>query len=650
MPRWTQLIAWLRASLRLKLATAVVLTVLAALLAQGLYFDAYLRQSFHALAAQRVQQAFERVQAQISGIEQRLLGGVDFVRNDEPMLASVALINRYQDKANYNPFLIDEEKKTLAEGLLSRVRLLPIDLVVLYGQDDELIAWVRRDAADFELGLISYLNGQPLVLTRKDKVAEYQTGQLPPDKQLSLRHQASYALEQAQRAPLVTRSRLGADLLIESHYTLTDRQRGLTLVHVEMAQRVDAALMQLLSRDLDLQVSLSFDPADKASALPLAAKLPTQPLSERDASHSYQSVRRLNTLDGDAYIQITLDKSRQEELVAAQRLRALALTLAVGVLVLWLARLWMQGALVEPLRALMLQVKRVRSADYSVQAPVRTGDEIESISLSLGTLALAVAEREARLQQARNEQEFLSLHDSLTGLPNRRCMGQKLDAAVARGASDGTSFALLFIDLDQFKLVNDTLGHAVGDQLLQQIGQRMLAHTRPSDTLARIGGDEFNLLITPLHDPSELQALLERYLHLFDHPYPCASSTLSITASIGVAVYPSDGRDASSLLKHADLAVYQAKDSGRARYCLYSDELSQRAERRNQIIHALDLAIEAGDQFHLVYQPKVSVRSGAVVAAEALIRWQSPQWGLVSPAQFIPLAEETGQIAALAGC
>ena len=208
--------------------------------------------------------------------------------------------------------------------------------------------------------------------------------------------------------------------------------------------------------------------------------------------------------------------------------------------------------------------------------------------------------------------------------------------------------AVLFLDLDQFKLVNDTLGHGVGDALLVQVGQRLRIGARSADTLARIGGDEFNVLLENVNDTVGVEVSVAKYLNLFREPFRCGDHQISTTVSIGVALYPKDGEDSMVLLRNADLAMYKAKDSGRDRYSYYSEDLSKRVRLRADMIHALHEAIDAGGQFVLHYQPKVSSGTGRMVAAEALLRWESPMFGSVppwssflwprKPARFLPSA------------
>jgi diguanylate cyclase (GGDEF)-like protein len=333
--------------------------------------------------------------------------------------------------------------------------------------------------------------------------------------------------------------------------------------------------------------------------------------------------------------------------VNTHRSRFLMMLALVAICALLMMRRVMLQSLALPLHKLMSQIRRVEQGDYANTPLVSSGDELQEISRSVNHLASAVQEREASLERARKEEEYRSNHDSLTGLNNRRFFTQRLDHALNLAHRQKSQLAVLFLDLDQFKLVNDTLGHGVGDDLLVQVGQRLKIGARSTDTLARIGGDEFNVLLENVSDAVGVEVSVAKYLNLFREPFRCGDHQISITVSIGVVLYPKDGEDSMVLLKNADLAVYKAKESGRDRYSYYSEDLSKRARLRADMIHALHEAIDAGDQFMLYYQPKVSSSTGLMVAAEALLRWKSPVFGNVAPLEFIPLAEETGQILAI---
>jgi len=238
---------------------------------------------------------------------------------------------------------------------------------------------------------------------------------------------------------------------------------------------------------------------------------------------------------------------------------------------------------------------------------------------------------------------YLAQHDSLTDLPNRTLFSDRLSQALALAQRQKTKLAVLFLDIDHFKHINDSLGHAIGDCLLQSIVQRLLACVRNSDTVSRQGGDEFVILFSEVAQPQDAVVGANKILQALSTPYLIEQHDLHVTVSIGIATYPDDGTEAEGLMKNADLAMYSAKESGRNNYKFFKPEMNARAVERQFIENGLRQAIER-QEFVLHYQPKINLETGAIIGAEALMRWHHPQRGLVSPAQFIPVAEECGFI------
>jgi diguanylate cyclase (GGDEF)-like protein/PAS domain S-box-containing protein len=235
-----------------------------------------------------------------------------------------------------------------------------------------------------------------------------------------------------------------------------------------------------------------------------------------------------------------------------------------------------------------------------------------------------------------------SLHDPLTGLANRLLMEQRLAGAIVDAQRDSRCAAVVFLDLDRFKNVNDTLGHRVGDELLMSVGRRLQGAVRASDTVARIGGDEF-VIIADLNVPADGSVIVQQLLDVFREPFSICGMVLHATASMGVSISPDDGIDAESLLRNADVAMYIAKDRGRNQCFSYAREMHVAAARRLTTENDLRRALE-NDEFELFYQPAVDLQTGHAVAAEALIRWHHPSRGLLAPNEFIDIAEETGLI------
>ena len=246
-------------------------------------------------------------------------------------------------------------------------------------------------------------------------------------------------------------------------------------------------------------------------------------------------------------------------------------------------------------------------------------------------------------QQAEKRLRFIATHDPLTALPNRMMFSERLNHRLGLQRRQKDQLAVLFIDLDRFKNINDTLGHGAGDQMLQDVAGRLSDCVRQSDIVARQGGDEFVVLIEEFSDPRDVSIVAEKILCEVSKPLMLQGKEYHITASIGIATYPDDGGDIQTLLKNADIAMYRAKEQGKNNYQFYSKKTNGHSIERLALESGLRHAL-ARDELLLFYQPKIDVRTGLITGAEALLRWQHPEMGLISPAQCIPLAEETGLI------
>ncbi len=293
--------------------------------------------------------------------------------------------------------------------------------------------------------------------------------------------------------------------------------------------------------------------------------------------------------------------------------------------------------------------------DGAWSAPIRTHDDV-----LLGRLLVrsGVPNASARrcvedaawlagiaIERQRTEQRIrhMAHHDELTGLPNRALLHDRMTQALGQARRTGRPVAVLFLDLDGFKYINDSLGHAVGDRLLRAVAGRLQAIVREGDTVARLGGDEFVVMLVDLLQPEAAAPVAQEIVQALSRPMRADEHLLHVTASIGLSTFPADGDSAELLLRQADAAMYRAKARGRNGVQSYTRDMGLQAHQRVELQSALRLAVERG-QFELHYQPQVDPASGRVVAVEALIRWPHPTLGLVSPDRFIPLAEETGLI------
>jgi len=298
-----------------------------------------------------------------------------------------------------------------------------------------------------------------------------------------------------------------------------------------------------------------------------------------------------------------------------------------------------------------------QSGNYSIRVPRYGEDEIGSLARSFNLMLETIEENQLerdkanealhlnrrRLERAVKDLQYLANYDSLTQLPNRALCMDRIKYALKGASRANTMVAVLFLDLDHFKDVNDSLGHAVGDQLLKATSQRLLERIRAEDTLARLGGDEFVIILNHIKDTENVIDVVDKIVGSFEEPFKLSSYEVNTTVSIGACMYPTDGVDVDSLMKAADAAMYKAKEVGRNTHEFYQSDLNQLANRRHQLANELRNAVKNNELF-LVFQPQLNLPSNRVIGAEVLLRWHSPLLGHISPAEFIPIAESTGLI------
>jgi diguanylate cyclase (GGDEF)-like protein len=287
--------------------------------------------------------------------------------------------------------------------------------------------------------------------------------------------------------------------------------------------------------------------------------------------------------------------------------------------------------------------KEIREAE-TMQAA--SDDHVTMLQQANAHLVIATIEAQKlaeQVQMAKDQLDHLAHHDALTDLPNRMLLQDRLEQAIELARRQDRRLAVMFMDLDRFKHINDSLGHPVGDQLLQSVAQRLLACVRHSDTISRQGGDEFVLLLSFIEHAEDAALSAQKMLASISQPHHIDGHDLHINVSIGISIYPDDGRDAETLIKSADTAMYHAKESGRNNYKFFEQGMNDRAVQRQSIEADLRGALER-QEFVLYYQPKINLHSGAIVGVEALIRWRHPERGLVLPKQFVSIAEDCGLI------
>lgn len=307
-----------------------------------------------------------------------------------------------------------------------------------------------------------------------------------------------------------------------------------------------------------------------------------------------------------------------------------------------------EGAVIDDEAAVLKREKSAAAREVAAADAIQaTADErmimLQQANAHLVTAAIEAHKLAEQIETAKIQLDHLAHHDVLTGLPNRLLLQDRLSQAIELARRQGRQLAVMFLDLDRFKYINDSLGHAVGDQLLQSIAQRLVGCVRHSDTVSRQGGDEFVLLLASIEHAEDAALSAQKLLAATVLSHRIDRHDLHISVSIGISIYPNDGQDTEALLKNADIAMYHAKENGRNNYKFFEQDMNARAIQRQSIEASLRRALDR-QEFVLLYQPKINLRSGAIVGVEALIRWQHPERGLLLPAQFVPIAEDCGLI------
>ncbi len=624
---------------KLSLLLIVIIVLSSAML--GFYFDTFLKENYFQTTQKRMYHGFYRISSDLSKITDDLSRGTDFIQRDENILASIDLVNNYQDKMHYNAILLDEEKKSIAQLLLTKVKLSLKHDIALYDKNQELIAYVVKEAGGYLLSFISYENGSKVLYRKHEHEALYTKEPFQEHPQIPFKHIAYYRNDQLLQHAVITYHLFQDEIFVRSHRSIFSSGAKEVLAHIEITCQFGNAYLNTLSENLDMAVMVTRDQKYARYARPLLENKALEQMHISQTDEAYYGAASLKTEEGPVYVVATLNKALLKSALDENRKKLLIFLLLGTAAVLLLLRFFFARTLSRPLETLMEQIKKIEKGDYSRSKLVNTRDELETISKNVRQLATTVRERESALQKSQEDLEYLSYHDALTDLPNRRLFELRLDHALELSKRNGTKAAVLFLDCDHFKQTNDTLGHNVGDELLKAVSKRLEKGLRKTDTLARIGGDEFTVLIEEVDNIDEVNTVIEKISEDFKAAFLCGEHKISITASVGIALYPDDGSDSMTLIKNADLAMYKSKEKGRNRHTFFSKKLSDFLEERTKQTRALKSAAEKSDEFTLLYQPKISLHNNKTTAVEALIRWDSPELGFVPTEQFISLAEET---------
>ena len=393
----------------------------------------------------------------------------------------------------------------------------------------------------------------------------------------------------------------------------------------------------------------------------------------RDYVELFTPIIHEGEFEGSVYLRSDL-RVVQERMVWF--LGVVAGVLAASMLVTLVLSHPMQRVITDPLLRLSAIARRITTEkNYSLRVAGECRDELGTLIIDFNAmldeiqsrddeleehrtrLEERVAQRTRELEAANRElaaskeqaesvarrMEYHAHHDALTGLPNRVLLNDRITTGLAHAQRQQTLMALLFLDLDRFKIINDSLGHAVGDQFLKVIAHRIKNSIREEDTVARLGGDEFMVLLPHISNPSDAGRIARKITAALTEPVTCCGNELQITTSVGISIYPHNGTDLETLVRHADISMYRAKQLGRNKAIYFTEEMNAGSRRQLELETSLRKALDRGE-LQLFYQPKININTDAITGVEALLRWEHPTMGFISPRDFIPVAENCGLI------
>ena len=616
-----------------------------------------------------LQNDIETVRTELVSNEARFLAAARQTAELEELGLKVKHIRRY--KTNYNPSVTRPLYSALAGAAYDSGKIAgDIWKTLIYDEEGDLVAFSHIEADDAKKGYVhNFPNPQFMVAEGKSDVDPlaivWQNRTDYPG--INAHYPGPFPSGEAMQY-----ARSVSTLTVKTFYPImgfafnpeSRKMEPSQVGFVETENPLDRSFVTKLTRllpDREINVYLADGTGMRVSAGTLTAhRLPEIPF---DRGGGVPSVE----MEDAKYLQRVLPLYNGEQIVGAvavlqtkktvldyfldlfdSLLFASAFTLALVIPV----SIALVRTFTRPIERLQEGIREIQEGSLGQQIMVTSNDEIAQLTTSFNRMSTELAdsaeiiqERETALKRSQKELEYLSNHDALTDLPNRRFFMLRLEHAIEQAKRRDTKIAVLFLDLDEFKQVNDTLGHDVGDELLVEVSNRLSDTVRSVDTLARIGGDEFNILIEDVKQVRDVEVVVEKLLVDFKLPFICNGHEIATTASIGVALYPDDGDDMMTLIKHADLAMYQSKDEGRNNYSFFSRKLSEYIEERSTYINAMKATLkEQCREFHLLYQPKVSLETGNISGAEALVRWNNPSLGFIGPDRFIKMAEETNLI------
>lgn len=642
----------MKRSLHTRLFLLLLVTVLVPLAVVGVLIDRYLHEVHEDFGRQATRDALHEFTFNLNTQAEELSAVASRLARMEPVVASLNLLSRYQDPDEPRSLIFNPEKKKLVRQLQEVVQTTAATTACVRRADGQLVAvaFPPREGQGLNLVIVTREGGERRVLLRHPggEWHEWDGATLPFENRVQPGEHTTFEPTYRIREGTLVQS-------VRRPVTLTQGGSGegeqVGVLRLGVAMDEAAIARMAAAPDLDFALfahsgRLILGPADAPDPVAAGRGPPLLIGGEADAAHMGENylVRSRTLIDeaGEAvHLSALYNRSLLgQEVATARGVVGGALALAV-LLVVPVSLGFFRGGFASPLRQVMAGVSAFRRGEYDYRIPELGTHETDQLGRAMNQMAEEVSRRERALKETEERLAYVAHHDPLTDLPNRLQLQERLRRVLRDEAGERQPAAVLFLDLDRFKTINDSLGHPIGDELLQAVALRLQGALPEDATLARVGGDEFTVVLPEVADRQAAERVARRLLaRLSDGPFPVQGYDLGVDASIGISLYPDDGTDTATLVRNADSAMFQAKAAGPNQVRFYTRALTEAVDHKRRLEMDLRQAVEQG-QLYVVYQPQVDLESGEPAGMEALVRWQHPELGPISPGEFIPVAEET---------
>lgn len=617
----------------------------------GYVSDSYLQNYFEKSTKNKFHNVFQEISVQLKLIEKDILENINFVSENDEIIASLNLINNYENIDDYNKILFDEEKKRILKNIDIGVKYSLANHISVYDANYKLVAYIDKERKVDLKGFVSYKDSKPIHYYKNGSSKEYLIGDNPAHFESTTTPSFENINHKLQRNGVIYEKN-DENLILKSDIailrTFSDNESKIvgyvTANNIISKQKINLLLNNNID-NLILDYNFNSDSQSNSdyndlvnmdeSPILFSTYISDELYLGENKNNYYSSV---NVALNNDFLSITaiMEKTEINNILNKSQNLLIITLISIILITLMISLIVLKKLISDPFNILLNGIKEISDGDYSKQIHLHSNDELGTISKEFNKMAKKIAKREKELDE-------LAYNDLLTKMPNRMMFNKQLDMAMGRAKRNNNNLAVLFLDIDEFKTINDTLGHHVGDKLLIKVAKRLSDSMRMNDVVARIGGDEFNILIQDFDTEISIEDIAKKIISKIKEPLIIDGNSMSITISIGVAIFPFDGKDSTTILKNADLAMYHAKESGRNQHKFFSKKLEEILHTRTVMLKELKKAL-IRNELKLYYQPKFSLQDGSIKTVEALIRWENKELGFVMPDQFIPLAESSGEI------